>query len=1135
MSDLLRFVHLHPQPVRSKISGRELLVNPSWSHVAVTPTVNPAALRSAEVDYEALIALEDEAGHRIRKSRAETMRRSYQKRYADDGRAKGVANPNKGKPRFQKLLDEAPPGAGLAYMGIRDQTIANSRALFDSPDRGSFALALDAYLHHRALAVDGSRKAAFIRVTNRGDDPKQPMMLSGTPFEDVSIKVHPGLPAHLTEVLAILWAHGLVALPTSGIWTVDAFLTYRGFPRLMSLLYGAALPGIESLRDAIPTKGSTVSRGRFFPALFLSTIGALDAGDFDDEVMLALAGELPEEMKRSEFMQGVGGGLDALRIDQVNRYGNGPSAEYITPSFRPLLVRYEAPRSDPSFGWAVTAGGERVGKWVERCTEYLGDKTLRLTLKADVPPLNHLLDWVIGDPGIPGDPLAVCADARKHTSKLAAYFSNQKMGDGTRGNNMRRVASFFEWLLDSYGVDEDGFRVPGYRNPLPEHYIPATPGRGAKTERHAMPLRYMRLVREIIEENDFAWPRTIKADYLNWRNPETGEFERVWSPVRACMYLLRLILPIRETQVRMLDSGEGDPMVFRRGQWKENSGRLVSDRSLTGSVQGFVRRIMDEDGRTINGLFINTNKTADRSTAYTDPGYEIPWENPEVLALFEYVRDWQERYNPCTRGLTRAELTDSRTLVSEDVAARLPKLHFLFRDAAYMRAPLEPPSAARMDGFWKMLLEELERRLDMQGVRMPDGSPVQMVITRDAAGRVSSVRYDAHSLRVSGLSALAQAGVPIQVLSQLAGHSTIVMTLYYVKVSAGEVSRELDEATIRMQELEQLDWEQRLMSGLPDSVHDMAWYASDAAKVQMGPENAASWETMEEGVCPNGATRCGDGGPLVVLKGRTEHHGPVPGGPRNCALCRFFVTGPAFLGGLVARFNSLTAQVRDAVHALRDAETARREIIGQREGRAAELQYQRAVRHADRRVDTATEALDVLTQSWTAVMTLIKRVHASMQDESDVPPDRPNRLVLNGTVGDLKIQIQSASPFALWDRICQESVFYPSSETRLPSIRRAKVLDAVLGRDGHPAVFATLTEDEALRVGNAVTSLLRTRLGDAGLEELVSAGSRLRNLGVEDEVMALIGQARPVVLGDLEEPALPGNRRALPTAVSSDG
>jgi hypothetical protein len=57
---------------------------------------------------------------------------------------------------------------------------------------------------------------------------------------------------------------------------------------------------------------------------------------------------------------------------------------------------------------------------------------------------------------------------------------------------------------------------------------------------------------------------------------------------------------------------------------------------------------MKDDVRHVSmtGLYINTNKTADRGKEEWSKGYTIPWEHPEVLRWLEKLRDWQTKYNP---------------------------------------------------------------------------------------------------------------------------------------------------------------------------------------------------------------------------------------------------------------------------------------------------------------------------------------------------------------------------------------------------------------------------------------------------------------------------------------------------------
>ncbi|BBC41318.1 site-specific integrase [Photobacterium damselae subsp. piscicida] len=101
-----------------------------------------------------------------------------------------------------------------------------------------------------------------------------------------------------------------------------------------------------------------------------------------------------------------------------------------------------------------------------------------------------------------------------------------------------------------------------------------------------------------------------------------------------------------------------------------------------------------------------------------------------------------------------------------------------------------PPTKQMLVQFWNDLIEELERRLHDEGI------DVQLVLSRNKQnGSAQKVYYTPHGLRVAGLTALAEQGVPIEVLSKVvAGHKSILMTIYYIKYHPSHISDVLNEA-----------------------------------------------------------------------------------------------------------------------------------------------------------------------------------------------------------------------------------------------------------------------------------------------------------------------------------------------------
>jgi len=121
---------------------------------------------------------------------------------------------------------------------------------------------------------------------------------------------------------------------------------------------------------------------------------------------------------------------------------------------------------------------------------------------------------------------------------------------------------------------------------------------------------------------------------------------------------------------------------------------------------------------------------------------------------------------------------------------------FLFRDpcGGYRNEPL---TDSRLRSFWIALLNELERRVAARGEVLADGSSIVFIDRRHSkSGEPLRSVYDLHTLRVSLITALAtEGGVPIPILSKcVAGHASILMTLYYVKLGVPQITERLAEA-----------------------------------------------------------------------------------------------------------------------------------------------------------------------------------------------------------------------------------------------------------------------------------------------------------------------------------------------------
>jgi hypothetical protein len=176
---------------------------------------------------------------------------------------------------------------------------------------------------------------------------------------------------------------------------------------------------------------------------------------------------------------------------------------------------------------------------------------------------------------------------------------------------------------------------------------------------------------------------------------------------------------------------------------------------------------------------------------------------------------------------------------------------------------------------------------------------------------------------------------------------------------------------------------------------------------------------------------------------------------------------------------------------------------------AAEQQGERFSDHTRLALASETEQgvqdeLELLSQTWIAQLKLITRIESIMKEHRAKATSGKGALVLNGEMGDFRIALEECSEFELWDRICRNSTFYPGVDARVPALRRARLFDTMLSRDGGRAIFVTLSDEQLIEVGNAASDFLRVRLGDAVTNDLVAGRETIEALGIGDELQDVI-------------------------------
>jgi hypothetical protein len=269
-----------------------------------------------------------------------------------------------------------------------------------------------------------------------------------------------------------------------------------------------------------------------------------------------------------------------------------------------------------------------------------------------------------------------------------------------------------------------------------------------------------------------------------------------------------------------------------------------------------------------------------------------------------------------------------------------------------------------------------------------------------------------------------------------------------------------------------------------------------------------SWVVGDLGICPVGGSLCHQGGPKTTTTSKLNDHGPTPGGAKNCKRCRFFITGPAFLPGLVAHFNATGVKFLEAADRLRARQDDVRKLedeqmTADREGK----QYPRIseLDLAYERFTQCTMELDQIAHNAHAAYALVLRCRSLLKKK---PAGRGNAkevsLVLAGDMNDLDVAVRVTTDFELWNAVCQVANIYPNEESTVANLKRARIVDAMLARNGRRPVFATLSEEEALAVGNEYTNFLIARAGYADTLALIEGKKLLTDCGIAKEADELL-------------------------------
>ncbi len=749
--------------------------------------------------------------------------------------------------------------------------------------------------------------------------------------------------------------------------------------------------------------------------------------------------------------------------------------------------------------------------------------------------------------------------------------------EGIRHNNI--INTFLHFVLLREFSELDGRNqpviLPEYHNPVARRSMGALP-KLDESVYSPLPYGYIDELRQMLASGpnfrDWHWAQNamgVKVGRLGSLGPEwfavnEAEIDRndpdcvwrlreltngtsvleMWSPARWVALLMKLLLPLRTHQVRMLDSGEADTWRYEDGRWILNYGLLAEGTKSRPLQQGVLRRSSVLGGNESAGtiLYINTNKTHDISKSGADKGYTVPWTNQgdiheQAFRWLEKIRNWQEKYNPLSKRTSWLEL-DGRHIPAKSnmQLASYPDACFLFRIREARSGERHLPFAESALNYpWFRLLEAFNLRLVNRGETHRNGDPIRLLPPIEAQNSNATTLFPLHSLRVSLVTSLVLDGqVPLPIMQKLVGHSRLMMTLYYTKPGMTHIQNALAEAAERIDANKEASIQNFLLDTEHEQLLQLAICNSTPSLAAAIPKhssarNQVGWMTMHHGVCLVGGNTievegnftiggCYNGGPDIGSPSGPKYSS-VPGGSRNCQRCRWFVTEPHFIPALVADFNNTAYHFDEARNACFSHEKALQELKKQKadaEDAGKPFANINAFHQTERLWETAMKRFSDLTEDLVACYRLIERC----QQAATASQGDGTQLIAVGSLADVSLAIEEIeSELLQLTNVCQNVEVYPDLDPGKAVFRRSQILDSALCRDHLRPVFMLLSEQEQLFVGNSFMNRLAQQmdpdnpaLGQRKVIQLIDDGVSLSEyLGIDLTVL-MPEQAKPFYL-----------------------
>ncbi|NTG08833.1 VPA1269 family protein [Rhizobium rhizogenes] len=764
----------------------------------------------------------------------------------------------------------------------------------------------------------------------------------------------------------------------------------------------------------------------------------------------------------------------------------------------------------------VTSNRNRTWKAIqvsqERLDRELVDSYLEYVRESRTKPsegrkdLMYMIAWLT--PMVAGGGLIDILKVKNRPENLADFFK-RKSGRITPDlvARMRRIFRFSNFLFDKYADDTSGSPcwplVTLEEIEWAADQCTSTAFKPSRARSRALPERLASIASDALDEGEEGWPGT-SGIFDEWVRDEAGKAVKKYCPAIVTLYRLLFRLPLRRGQAVRLDSGEGDVRRFNGAamRWEENQGPLAGYWRKTEAdlmQRGYAYEFQESVGQNITGLFVNTNKTGEP--------YYIPWQDEEIHRMLYELREWQEKYNPVSIPTKPQDYLDRASEYPLKTIEKLPHIFPLFRTPAEQQSG-SVPLGGRLDSKWQHLMAETERR---HNALFPD-EQISIVKFQAKTGAPQSAIYKSHGLRVRGISNLHRSGVPIELISKMvAGHASIIMTLYYTVYEPWHIHDMLTKAAVETQARSAREFMEAFRTFAIEEMRARSATISDETLIYAEKKaDPALFCNVDYGFCLEDGRRCDEGGPAIrKSKGKSGDktvYGPVPGGGRNCVMCRFFVSGPPWLNQLAFHSTSLLEKIAYLRQHEREIQD---EIRVMNSGVAADKIARAALRQ--RRDSRQSELAKVQKERLICEDSLFNTnllIHVSLQIEktSSSASDKEGALVANDA--QTYRSWYETTPYETACHLTAGSRVFPIFKNERIENLRDRMQDRMMHNDGQvPFGFrADLTQDDCRRGHDRFAEFLARRVSRKHIQELATGHVTLEDLGLRKDLAMAIDE-----------------------------